>query len=352
MLKNLKIGKKIVNDKRCLIIAEAGVNHNGNIKNAEKLIVEAKKNGADFIKFQTYKAEKLTIKKSPRFWNWLGEKDKNGSQYDSYKRLDIFNDKEYARLSSLCKKHKIEFLSTPFDNEAVDLLLSLGVKAFKIASCDITNFPLIEKIAKTNLPIFLSTGASNLEEIKNAVKLINKFHNKICIMHCTLCYPTPDKFANLSAIKFLKDNFKNYHIGYSDHTLGIDISIASVAFGSRLIEKHFTYNKRLKKSADHWLSISPKELKKLRTSIDKVMDGIGIGTKKVLKCELKTRKLARRSLVLNKNLKKGEIISSKDLIPKRPGVGISPSEIKKILGKKLRVNKYHDEVLFYKDLKK
>ena len=351
MRKQIKIGDKIINDKNCLIIAEAGVNHNGSLVMAEKLIKSAKINGADFIKFQTYKAEKLTVKKSPRFWNWKGEIKEKGTQFDSYKRLDGFNLKEYLQLKKICNRYKIQFLSTPFDNDAVDLLLKVGVNAFKIASCDITNFPLLEKIAKTKIPILLSTGASNILEIKNAVNLIKRYNDKICIMHCTLTYPTPDSSANLSAIKDLQNHFKNYYIGFSDHTLGVEIPAASVAFGARIIEKHFTYDKKLKKSADHWLSISPPELKKLRNSVDRVISAIGIGKKIVLKSEINTRKYARRSLVAKENLKKGHALTKNDIIPKRPGTGISPIYYKKILGKKLKRDVHSDTILSFKDLK-
>ena len=350
MRKQIKIGDKKINNNNCLIIAEAGVNHNGSIIMAEKLIKSAKYNGADFIKFQTYKAEKLTTKKSPRFWNWKGEIKKSGTQFDSYRRLDSFDFDDYLKLKKICKKYKIQFLSTPFDNDSVDLLLKIGVNAFKIASCDITNFPLIEKVAKTKIPILLSTGASNINEISNAVKLIEKFHNKICIMHCTLTYPTPDSDANLGAIQDLQNRFKNFYIGFSDHTLGIEIPASSVALGVRIIEKHFTYNKKLKKSADHWLSISPGELKKLRYSVDRVMNALGSGKKKVLKSEIKTRKFARRSLVVNRNLKKGHIITKNDIIPKRPGTGIPPTKYKSILGKKIKRNLKIDEILSFKDL--
>ena len=347
---NLNIGRKKLNNQNCLIIAEAGVNHNGSIKRAEKLIKTAKQNGADFIKFQTYKAEKLTIKKSPRFWNWKGEVNKKGGQFESYKKLDVFEYEDYKKLKKICDHYNIEFLSTPFDIGAVEMLKKVGVKAFKVASCDITNYPLLEKVAKSNLPILLSTGASNISEVKDSVKFINKFNKKICIMHCTLSYPTEDKFANLSAINDLKKKFKNNIIGFSDHTLGIEIPSASVAFGARIIEKHYTYNKNLKKSADHWLSINPKELEKLRYSVDRIMKSIGSGEKKVLKCELNTRKLARRSLVANHNLEKGSTLKKDDLISKRPGTGISPKYFKKILGKKLKKDIKEDSIIQLKDL--
>lgn len=350
MSKILKIGSQKLDEKSCLIIAEAGVNHNGSLRMAEKLIREAKINGANFIKFQTYKAEKLTIKKSPRFWNWSGEKKNTVSQYDSYKKLDSFNEEEYLKLKKICEKYKIEFLSTPFDLEAVDMLKRIGVRGYKIASCDITNFPLLEKVAKTRLPILLSTGASEINEIKNALNLINKYNKKVCIMHCTLNYPTQDHQANLSAISHLKKVFRNNLIGYSDHTLGIEIAAASVGFGARIIEKHFTYNKKLRKSADHWLSISPVELKKLRNSIDKIISSIGIHKKQVLDCEIKARKFARRSLVLKENFLRGHKLSKEDIIAKRPGMGISPIFYKKIIGKKLKRNMFKDTVLNFKDL--
>ncbi len=331
------IGKIKFTNKNCIIIAEAGVNHNGSMKLAEKLIREAKRNGADIIKFQTYKAENLTIKKSPRFWNWDGEKIKNGSQYDSYKGLDSFNEEDYLKLSKLCKKYKIEFMSTPFDHGSVDMLAKIGVKGFKIASCDISNFPLLKKIASKKLPILLSTGASNIKEVKNAVNFIKKNGNKkICVMHCTLCYPTQTKDVNFSGLIEIKKNFKDLVIGLSDHTLGIQSSTTAVALGVRAIEKHFTVDKKLKKSADHWLSIDPKELSRMRKNVDDVLLSMGKGGKKVLACERKTRLLARRSIVLKNNLKKGTKIDETNITCKRPGNGMHPKYFDKIIGKKIK----------------
>ena len=341
---NFKIGKVSFSDKRCVIIAEAGVNHNGSLKIAERLIKQAKLAGADIIKFQTYKAEKLVVKKSPRFWTWSGENKKNGTQYDSYNRLDSFNEKEYRQLIRLCKKNKIEFMSTPFDEEAVEMLYKIGVKGFKIASCDINNYPLLSKVAKTKLPVLLSTGASTINEIKEAVKFLKKKGcRNICIMQCTLCYPTTAKDVNLSVLLELKKIFPSNLIGFSDHTLGINIPSSSVLYGVRAIEKHFTINKKLKKSADHWLSINPKELKTLRDNVDELLCAEGKGTKKVLKCEAQTRKLARRSLVAKQYIKKGEKFTIKNIIPKRPGGGISPNYFYKILGKIAKKNFQYDE---------
>ena len=352
MVSNFKIGKVNFNKNRCVIVAEAGVNHNCNIKMAENLILEAKKSGADIIKFQTYKADKLTIKKSPRFWNWDGEKIKNGTQYDSYSSLDKFEKSDYLKLKRLCDKYDIEFMSTPFDEESVDMLCNIGIKGFKIASCDITNFPLLKKIAKTKLPILLSTGASNIKEIHKAVRYIESFGNKkICVMHCTLCYPTKPEDANLSALVEIKKKFKQYLIGLSDHTLGILISSASILYGVRVIEKHFTYNKKLKKSADHAISINSKELHNLRNNVDEVMASIGTGRKEVLKCEAGTRKYARRSVVAKNHMKKNHIIKYEDLITKRPGTGVSPVYINKFIGKKVNRNIKQDHILSFKDIK-
>ena len=344
-MKNLKIGNININKNKCIIIAEAGVNHNCNLRMAEKLIKDAKKNGADIIKFQTYKADKLSVKKTPRFWNWDGELVKEGTQYDSYKRLDGFNEPEYKILKKLCRKYQIQFMSTPFDNEAVDMLDRIGVSAFKIASCDITNFPLLKKVAQKKKPMFVSTGASNIEEIKKALNYISRFNKKICLMQCTLSYPTKPEDANLLALNDFKKNFKNVSLGLSDHTLGYKIAAASVLLGVRAIEKHYTYNKGLKKSADHWLSINSLELKKLREDVDLLVSACGDSKKKVLKCEHLTRKLARRSLVAKRFIKKGERINENSLIPKRPGTGISPDNISSVIGKKAKRNIQKDTLL-------
>lgn len=348
-MKNLQVGNIKIGKSKCVIIAEAGVNHNCNLRMARRLIKEAKENGADIIKFQTYKADKLSVRNTPRFWNWDGELVKEGSQYDSYKRLDSFNEPEYKILVQLCKKSKIQFMSTPFDNEAVDMLDKLGVSAFKIASCDITNFPLLKKVAQKKKPIFLSTGASNLDEIKNALKFIMQYNKKICVMHCTLSYPTKPEDANLLALNQIQKNFKDITLGLSDHTLGYKIAASSVLLGVRAIEKHYTYNKKLKKSADHWLSINSKELKMLREDVDLLIKASGDGKKRVLKSELLTRKLARRSLVAKYDIKKGQKITEKLLIPKRPGTGIPPYQINKILGKKAKKNIVKDSILRIRD---
>lgn len=346
----LEIGKVKVSNEKCVILAEAGVNHNCSLKMAETLISEAARAGADIIKFQTYKAEKLVVKKSPRFWNWDKELKKKGTQFDSYSRLDKFGPEEYLKLYKLCKKYNIEFMSTPFDEDAVDMLLNIGMKGFKVASCDITNLPLLKKVAKTKMPILLSTGASNLEEIKFAVNFIKKNgNNKICIMQCTLCYPTKPQDANLSAVKQLKQSFSKNIIGLSDHTLGVNIASASTLYGVRLIEKHFTYNKKLLVSADHPISIDAKELKILRKNVDELIMSIGNGKKEVLNCEKKTRKLARRSIVASTNISANQILTVDNLTCKRPGTGISPKNYYKIIGKRAKKNIVKDKIISKRD---
>jgi sialic acid synthase SpsE len=342
-----KIGKIKFSKEKTVIIAEAGVNHNGNLNLAYKLIRSAKRAGADIIKFQTYKANLLTTKKAPRFWSWSGEVKKGGTQYDSYSRLDSFSKIEYQKIIKECKRVGIEFMSTPFDIASAKMLRNIGMKGYKIASCDITNFQLLEYVAKTKMPILLSTGASNVEEIKKAVAIINKNGNKkILIMHCTLCYPTAVSDVNLNAITDLKNKFKNMLIGFSDHSLGSLMPTAAFSIGISALEKHFTVNKKLKFSADHWLSVDEKELKEIVTNSKLIAEAKSKGKlKKILKCEKKTRKYARRSIVSNRFIKKGNIIKNDDLSLKRPGTGIQPSQIKSLIGKIAKKNINADTII-------
>lgn len=328
-----------------VIIAEAGVNHNGKIAIGKKLIKAAKRAGADCIKFQTYKAKKLTIKKAKRFWSWSGEKKKNGTQFDSYSNLDSFDHKEYKKLFDYCKKIKIEFQSTPFDLDSVKILERLGVQTYKIASCDITNHQLIKEIAKTKKPIFLSTGAANISEINDAIKIINKYHKKIVIMHCILCYPTKIGDANLKSIPYLKKNFPNYNIGLSDHTLETLTPSLGVSLGAMAIEKHFTINKKLKKSADHWLSVDESQLSKIVIETKFTKQALGKEIKIPFKCELIAKKNARRSLVSSTKINKGEKFTEKNLTCKRPGNGICARKYFDFLGKKAKKNYEYDDLI-------
>ena len=334
-----------INSGLTTLIAEAGVNHNGSLKIGKRLIDAAKRAGADCIKFQTYKAEKLTTRAAKRFWSWEGERKKNGTQYDSYSSLDKFNFKHYKYLFDYCKKKKIEFQSTPFDIDSLKILEKLDVSTYKIASCDITNFLLLEKIAKTKKPIFLSTGAANINEIKDAVKLISKYNKKIVIMHCILCYPTKMVDANLKSITLLKKKFPGVPIGFSDHTLGTLAPTIAASLGASVIEKHFTIDKTLKKSADHWLSVNEKELSQISTNIKDVSLSLGKEIKKTFNCENITKKNARRSLVANENIQKGQKFDTKNLTAKRPGTGISANQYFKYLGTKAKKNFNYDDLI-------
>ena len=343
--------KNIQKNNTTYIIAEIGVNHECSVKVAKKLISLAKKGGADAAKFQTYKAEKIVKKNSKAYWDL--KKEKTQSQFELFSKLDKFQPKDYKNLALYCKKLKIDFLSTPFDLESVSFLNPL-VPLFKISSSDITNIPLIKKIANCRKPIILSTGASNIEEIKSAIKILKKGTKKIIIMHCILNYPTKDWNANLSMITDLKKNFPQYIIGYSDHTLPdtnmLNLTTAYL-LGAKVIEKHFTHNKKLKGN-DHYHSMDVKDLKNLFKNITHINKILGkIGKKQFVKSEIKSRKFARRSIVVKKNLKKNQRITENDIIALRPNIGISVENWNKVLGKRAKKNLMKNKSLAMKDLK-
>ena len=338
--------------KNPFVIAEAGVNHLCSFMLANLLIKGAKRAGANAIKFQSYKAKDLCVKDAPRFWDWDGELEKEGSQYDSYSRLDGFGKKDYSRLRDMCVKYDIEFMSTPFDHDAVEYLDELGVRIYKIASCDITNFPLIEHIAKKKKIVMLSTGASNLDEVSEAVELIAKYTEKIVVMHCNLNYPTKNDEINLGMISSLKDRFGKYVIGLSDHTIGTLTPAFAYMLGATVSEKHFTVDKSLDKSADHWLSADVKDMTKIVENVIIAHDMIGKGEKVCTESELKTRKYARRSIVANRDIKKGELFTDENLACKRPGLGLSPKLYKYVIGMKAIRDIKEDEMLTVHDLEK
>ena len=351
---NFKLGSKIITDNsQPYFIAEIGVNYENNINRAKKIIKLAKEGGADAVKFQSYKAEKLACRASPYYWDLKEVPVK--SQYDLFKKFDKFGFNEFKILKDYCDKIKIDFLSTPFDLDAVDYLDKL-VPFFKIASADINNFPLIKKICSKNKPIILSTGATTFNEIKKTVKFINKTNKniKLILLHCILSYPTKKTDAHLEWIKFLSKNFKSNVIGYSDHTLPDDtMMILTSAYlnGAKVIEKHFSDVKG-KKGNDHFHSLNKKDLMIFRNNINTLIDVNG--NKKVrnlLKCEIKSKLNARRSIVTKIMIKKGTILSEKNLIMKRPGTGISPEQISKIIGSKAIRDIEEDRILKKSDFK-
>jgi len=325
------------------IIAEAGVNHEGSIEIAKGLIEEAKEGGADAIKFQTYKAESLASKNSPAYWDTTKEPTK--SQYELFKKHDSFWKDEMYKLKEYCDKVGIEFMSTPFDIESADFLNEI-MDVFKISSSDITNKPFIEYLCKFNKPIILSTGASHLYEIQEAVSWIEKFSNPLALLHCVLNYPTPDTNANLGMILGLKKSFPNIIIGYSDHTLPQDMKVCEMAtmLGSVIIEKHFTHDKTLPGN-DHYHAMDKKDLKLFRENLKRTFEILGSFKVEALEDEEPARQNARRSLVANTDIKKGEIVTKEMLTFKRPASGISPKFIDEVVGKKASRDIKEDEVL-------
>jgi len=329
------------------IIAEAGVNHEGEMDLAKRLIDEAKEGGADAIKFQTYKAEKIASKNSPAYWDML--KEPTSSQFELFKKYDVFWKKEFEELKNYCEKVDIEFISTPFDLESAHFLNDL-MNVFKISSSDITNKPFIEYISEFNKPILLSTGASTMDEVKEAVTWIEKNKNPLALLHCILNYPTENKNANLGFIVDLKEKFPDKIIGYSDHTLPQNMKILEVAtlLGALVIEKHFTFDKKLPGN-DHYHAMDKEDLKIFKKNLKMIFEIIGEKNKKVLESEELSRKNARRSLVANNDIPVGKRIGINDITWKRPAFGISPKFIDNVIGKKAKVLIKKDEII-YKNL--
>ena len=315
---------------RTFIIAEAGVNHNGSIEIAKELIDKAKAAGADAIKFQTFKAEKLVSKTADKAAYQKKTTSKNESHYEMLRRLEL-DEEDHQELMNHCRKRKITFLSSPFDEASADLLERMGIRMFKIPSGELTNLPFLQHIAKKNKPIIMSTGMSTLEEVEEALDAI--FHagnKKVTLLHCVTEYPAPFKEVNLKAMLTLEKAF-NLPVGYSDHTKGIEIAIAAVALGAKIIEKHFTLDKNME-GPDHRASIDPLELKQMIKAIRNVEASLGDGVKKPASCELKNINIARKSIVATRDIGKGEKITKAKVALKRPGNGIQPKDLGKILG--------------------
>jgi N-acetylneuraminate synthase len=327
------------------IIAEAGVNHEGKIEFAKRLIDEAAEGGAHAIKFQTYKAETIASKDSPYYWDITKEPTK--SQFELFKKYDSFWKKEYEELKVCCDKAGIEFMSTAFDLESAKFLNDL-MSVYKISSSDITNTPFIEYQCSFGKPIILSTGASYLWEVQEAVATIAKYGNKLCLMHCVLNYPTANENANLGMIKDLIKHFPDAVPGYSDHTLPNNMEICKTAtiLGAAVIEKHFTFDKTLPGN-DHYHAMDKEDLKHFITSMDELFSVLGSFELTSLPSEELSRKNARRSLVALRKITKGEKVTKEHLTWKRPATGISPNKMNELLGKKALVDVDEDEVLHW-----
>jgi N,N'-diacetyllegionaminate synthase len=321
---------------KVLIIAEAGVNHNGDLNIAKQLVNVAAEAGADFVKFQTFKANKVVSSSASKSnYQKKNEIDKDESQLEMLKKLELSEEDHYV-LIDYCNERGIKFLSTGFDLESLDFLRKLGGTLFKVPSGELTNLPYLEKISKIAKKIILSTGMSTIDEIKDAVLVLKGNYNpEIVVLHCTTDYPTPFHDVNLLAMNLIKEEL-NLEVGYSDHTMGIEVPIAAVALGARVIEKHFTLDRSMK-GPDHKASLEPAELRDMVLAIRNIEMALGEKSKKLSQSELNNIVVARKSIHLRTGKKKGEILKEEDLEMLRPGNGISPMEIRTLIGK--RVNK-------------
>ena len=332
------------NNTKTFIIAEAGVNHNGSLKVAKKLIDYAALAKADAIKFQSFKTSELVSVYAKKM-SHQKRAEKKLSQFDLLKKLEL-TPLDHIILQKYCKKKKIIFLSSAFDIPSLKLLKKIKIPIFKIPSSEINNLPYLKVAGSYNKPTILSTGMSDIKEIGIAVKTLKKYglkNKNLFLLHCTSQYPADYKNLNLNAIKTLKDKF-NVRVGYSDHSRGLTIPLALASHNLSIYEKHFTLSRKLK-GPDHSASLEPKELKKMITNYRIIENSMGSYQKKIVKCEKEFRKLGRKSLVAKKNIKKGQLFSTNNLSLKRPGTGMSPDKFQKLLGKKARKNYMLDELI-------
>jgi N,N'-diacetyllegionaminate synthase len=350
--------------EKVFIIAEAGVNHNGSVEIAKRLIDAAVDTGADAVKFQTFKTEKVVTLAAEKAKYQFMNTGADGSQFEMLKRLEL-SPEAFKELLSYCEEKDMTFMSTPFDAESVDLLDKLGMNIFKISSGEITNKPLIQHVASKKKVIILSTGMSDLGEVEKAIGWINQIwatdkqsiismstHQPVkplTLLHCVSNYPVRAEDVNLNAIKTMEVAF-GLPVGYSDHTMGIEVAIAAVALGARVIEKHLTLDRDME-GPDHKASLEPNELKTMVNAIRTIEKAMGDGIKRAAESEIDTIKIARRSLVAARDIKAGETVLSDDILIKRPGSGI-PAEFKDIIvGMQLESDINVDSVIRWEDLK-
>lgn len=332
--------------KRTLIIAEAGVNHNGDIAKAKALIDKGAEAGVDYVKFQTFKAGNLVTKQAKRAAYQDKNTQDNDSQYEMLKKLEL-SQKDHQELIDYCAQKGVQFLSTGFDIESLEFLARLGITIAKVPSGEITNLPYLRKVAALFPEVILSTGMATIIEIKDAVKVltdngVNK--DKITVLHCNTEYPTPMEDVNLRAMLHIQQEV-GVAIGYSDHTLGIEVPIAAVALGATIIEKHFTLDKTLP-GPDHKASLEPDELKAMVSAIRNIEKAVGgSGLKEVSKSEAKNKPIARKSIVASKSIKKGDFFTEENITVKRPGIGISPIQWDDVIGKTAKKDFEEDDLI-------
>ncbi len=327
------------------IIAEAGVNHNGSIKLAKKLIDVASESGADAVKFQTFKAEKLASKSAQKADYQKQTTDTKESQFDMIKKLELDMD-THKELMAYCETKNIMFLSTPFDHDSIELLDNLGLEIFKIPSGEITNLPYLRHIGKLNKKVILSTGMADIGEIEDALDVLLESGTKkenITVLHANTMYPTPMEDVNLKAMVTIGNTF-DIDYGYSDHTLGIEVDIAAVAMGASCIEKHFTLDKTMD-GPDHKASLEPAELKAMVDAIRNIELALGNSVKKPSKSEIPNMQIARKSIVAKIDIKKGELLTEDKITIKRPGNGINPMRWDEIVGSTAAKDYKEDELI-------
>jgi N,N'-diacetyllegionaminate synthase len=318
---------------KTLIIAEAGVNHNGDMAMARQLIAAAKSAGADIVKFQTFKTTNLVTKSAVKAEYQKSMTGASENQYEMIRKLEL-SQADHEMLIDECQRQGVRFFSTAFDKESFDMLVSLGLDQVKIPSGELTNLPLLRYMTRLGMPVMLSTGMATLGEIEAAIEeieLAGTPRDRITVLHCTTEYPAPMEDVNLRAMVSMKGAF-GVEVGYSDHTPGIEIPIAAVALGARVIEKHFTLDRTLP-GPDHQASLEPHELKALVDAIRKVEAALGDGVKRPSASELKNKPIARKSLVAIRAIRAGESFSEDNLGTKRPGTGISPMRWDEVIGR-------------------
>ena len=335
----------MVVELQTLIIAEAGVNHNGEIDLAKKLIEGAALAGADLVKFQTFSAEKIVTRNAPKAGYQLDFSNTSESQFEMLQKLELGKG-VLEKLIQHAEKCGIKLFSTGFDAESVDMLVELGQEILKIPSGEITNLPLLQHIGKKNMRVILSTGMSDLNEVGNAIKILENAgtaREKVTILHCTSSYPAPIEDINLMAMHSMRDAFK-VTTGYSDHSAGIEVAIAAVALGAKVIEKHFTLDKSLP-GPDHKASLDLAELKELVVAIRNIEKALGDGAKRLMPSEYKNLTIVRQVIVAKKELKKGEVFTELNVTTKRAGIGISPMLWNQIIGTNAKRDYTKDEAI-------
>jgi len=330
-------GRMVGQGQPCYVIAEAGVNHNCDLALGNRLVETAREAGADAIKFQSYTAGKIATRVAPRYW--VEKDDPQGSQWDTFDRLDKLSDQDFRALIAHARKVGITAFSTPFDDQAVDFLAALDVPAYKIASADLTCHGLIERAARRGKPMLLSTGTSTLAEVEEALEVCRRAGNEqVALMHCTLKYPCPPEGINLRMMEHLMRAFPEVPVGLSDHSLGISVPQAAVALGATFVEKHYTVDKTLPGSPDHHLSVDPADTKAMMEGIRTVEKALGTAVKGLEPLETDAFRYARRSVTSAAAIPRGATITRAMLTYKRPGTGISPKHLDLVVGRVARVD--------------